>query len=180
MTSPFWETNQQDTLSQVIRFHLLHTDPSEAVLLRMYFPKTQRYDISVDGVYIPPTNIDNSKYPAEYQLLPENDLFLPSITDVSPSHFISYNPYLAHLSWDDLIIHIIIIFICRFLNFRFPVPHIFSFFSWRANCLHYFAFFSCSDFPLRDSTFLFPSPLEPITCKEIRSSFTSSSEADRS
>ncbi|ROT65416.1 putative fibrocystin-L [Penaeus vannamei] len=96
-TGHVYEMAMTSTPPQVIRFHLLHTDPSEAVLLRMYFPKTQRYDISVDGVYIPPTNIDNSKYPAEYQLLPENDLFLPSITDPVGTNYLQRNKKLLHV-----------------------------------------------------------------------------------
>lgn len=103
MSSPFWDTNQQDTLLQVIRFHLLHTDPSEAVLLRMYFPKMQRFDISVDGVYVPPTNIDNSKYPENYQLLPESDSFFPTITDVSTKSFhVLYHLYYSSASFISL------------------------------------------------------------------------------
>lgn len=66
-----------------MRFQLLHADSSDAVLIRLYLPKTQRYDVFADDVYIPPTNIDNSKYPDEYQLQPENDSFFPTISDVS-------------------------------------------------------------------------------------------------
>ncbi|XP_063605340.1 fibrocystin-L-like [Penaeus indicus] len=96
-TGHTYEMAMTSTPPQVIRFHLLHTDPSEAVLLRMYFPKMQRFDISVDGIYVPPTNIDNSQYPANYQLLPESDSFFPSITDPVGTNYLQREEKLLHV-----------------------------------------------------------------------------------
>ncbi|CAL4062251.1 unnamed protein product, partial [Meganyctiphanes norvegica] len=75
-------------------FHLLNADPSEAVVIRMFFPKTQRYDIYVDDVYVPPKNIDASK--DSYQLLPEDDSFFPTAGDPVGSNYLQRSLKLLH------------------------------------------------------------------------------------
>lgn len=92
-----------ELLLQVIRFHLLHSDPSEAVVLRLFFPKTQRYDVYVDDVFVPPTNIDPSQYPASYQLKPDDPAkptqFFPTVNSVG----IIVSLYVAELDLEALI-----------------------------------------------------------------------------
>ncbi|XP_063854943.1 uncharacterized protein LOC135097120 [Scylla paramamosain] len=68
---------------QVLRLHLPHSPSSEAVVL-LIFPKPQRYDTYVDGVFVPPANLNTSA--AGYKLLPENpthpQAFLPMLDNV--------------------------------------------------------------------------------------------------
>lgn len=67
----------------MLRLHPL-TYSDEVVILRIFFPKLQRYDIYIDDTYVPPTNIDTSA--TKYQLIPENpdnpEEFFPTLSDV--------------------------------------------------------------------------------------------------
>ncbi|XP_063855152.1 uncharacterized protein LOC135097268 [Scylla paramamosain] len=79
---------------QVLRLHLPHSPSSEAVVL-LIFPKPQRYDTYVDGVFVPPANLNTSA--AGYKLLPENpthpQAFLPMLdnAEVASAHTTSLN-----------------------------------------------------------------------------------------
>ncbi|KAK4328054.1 hypothetical protein Pmani_001527 [Petrolisthes manimaculis] len=84
------------TPPQVIRLHLLHADPSEAVVLRIYFPKLQRYDIYVDDIYVAPKNLDTSKLPA-YQLLGEGTMYEPTLSDPTGSNYLQRSEKLLHV-----------------------------------------------------------------------------------
>ncbi|KAK4327437.1 hypothetical protein Pmani_002101 [Petrolisthes manimaculis] len=83
-------------VDQVIRLHLLHADPSEAVVLRIYFPKLQRYDIYVDDIYVAPKNLDTSKLPA-YQLLGEGTMYEPTLSDPTGSNYLQRSEKLLHV-----------------------------------------------------------------------------------
>ncbi|KAK3879633.1 hypothetical protein Pcinc_015818 [Petrolisthes cinctipes] len=91
-----YEVAMTSTPPQVIRLHLLHADPSEAVVLRIYFPKLQRYDIYVDDVYVAPKNLDTSKLPA-YQLLGEDAMYEPTLSDATGSNYLQRSEKLLHV-----------------------------------------------------------------------------------
>ncbi|XP_066939673.1 fibrocystin-L-like [Macrobrachium rosenbergii] len=96
-----YEMAMTSTPPQVLRFHLLHSDPSEKIILRIFFPKTQRYDIYVDDVYVPPKNIDNSKYPEKYELMSDsnsNSAYIPQLTDPAGSNFLQRNEKFLHVT----------------------------------------------------------------------------------
>ncbi|KAK8377801.1 hypothetical protein O3P69_014028 [Scylla paramamosain] len=76
-----YEMAMTSTPPQVLHLHLPLSPSSEAVILRI-FPKPQRYDTYVDGVFVPSTNLNTSA--ASYYLLPEDPLpppqaFLPTL-----------------------------------------------------------------------------------------------------
>lgn len=81
------QPNKYLPYQQVIRLHLPHAASSEAVVLRLYFPKLQRYDVYVDDTYVAPKNLDTSKLPA-YQLLGEGAEYEPTLSDVSVANII--------------------------------------------------------------------------------------------
>ncbi|KAK4312053.1 hypothetical protein Pmani_016482 [Petrolisthes manimaculis] len=91
-----YEVAMTSTPPQVIRLHLLHADPSEAVVLRIYFPKLQRYDIYVDDIYVAPKNLDTSKLPA-YQLLGEGTMYEPTLSDPTGSNYLQRSEKLLHV-----------------------------------------------------------------------------------
>ncbi|XP_063870135.1 uncharacterized protein LOC135105680 [Scylla paramamosain] len=70
-----YEMAMTSTPPQVLHLHLPLSPSSEAVILRI-FPKPQRYDTYVDGVFVPSTNLNTSA--ASYYLLPEDPLPPPS------------------------------------------------------------------------------------------------------
>merc|ERR1719391_1190555 len=39
-----------------MRFHLLHSSDAEGMVVKFYFPKSQRYDVYVDGVFADANN----------------------------------------------------------------------------------------------------------------------------
>ncbi|KAG0719158.1 Fibrocystin-L [Chionoecetes opilio] len=94
-----YEMAMTSTPPQLLRFHLLHAPPGEAVILRIFFPKPQRYDIYVDDVFVPPTNIDNSA--TSYQLIPENpddpDAFFPTLDDNAGTNYFQRSAKLVHV-----------------------------------------------------------------------------------
>ncbi|XP_063854902.1 fibrocystin-L-like [Scylla paramamosain] len=83
-TGMTYEMAMTSTPPQVLCLHLPHSPSSEAVVLRIFFPKPQRYDIYVDSVFVPPANLNISA--AGYQLLPEDpthpQAFLPTLNNV--------------------------------------------------------------------------------------------------
>ncbi|XP_066939677.1 fibrocystin-L-like [Macrobrachium rosenbergii] len=96
-----YEMAMTSTPPQVLRFHLLHSDPSDKIVLRLFFPKTQRYDIYVDDVYVPPKNIDKSKYPGKYELMSDsgsNSAYVPQLTDPAGSNFLQRNEKFLHIT----------------------------------------------------------------------------------
>lgn len=83
---------------QVLRLHLPHSPSSEAVVL-LIFPKPQRYDTYVDGVFVPPANLNTSA--AGYKLLPENpthpQAFLPMLDNAMGTNFFQRSAKLVHV-----------------------------------------------------------------------------------
>ncbi|KAG0718998.1 Fibrocystin-L [Chionoecetes opilio] len=94
-----YEMAMTSTPPQLLRLHLLHAPPGEAVILRIFFPKPQRYDIYVDDVFVPPTNIDVSV--TSYQLIPENpddpDAFFPTFDDDAGTNYFQRSAKLVHV-----------------------------------------------------------------------------------
>ncbi|XP_068250283.1 fibrocystin-L-like [Palaemon carinicauda] len=94
-----YEVAMTSTPPQVIRFHLLHSDPTETVLLRLFFPKMQRYDIYVDDALVQPTNIDTSA--TSYKLLPEDpnnpEAFFPTHSDPVGSNYLQRSRKMLHV-----------------------------------------------------------------------------------
>ncbi|KAK7084668.1 hypothetical protein SK128_002602, partial [Halocaridina rubra] len=86
-------------MNEVLRFHLLHSDPSETVLLRIFFPKTQRYDVYVDDVFVPPKNLDTSK--PSYQLIPDDpsnpEQFFPTHSDPVGANYLQRREKFLHV-----------------------------------------------------------------------------------
>ncbi|XP_068236296.1 fibrocystin-L-like [Palaemon carinicauda] len=95
-----YEMAMKSTPPQVLRLQLLHSDPSERIVLRLFYPKMQRYDIYVDDVYVPPKNIDKSKYPGKYELMSDSDsnsAYIPQLTDPAGSNFLQRNAKFLHI-----------------------------------------------------------------------------------
>ncbi|XP_045124918.1 fibrocystin-L-like [Portunus trituberculatus] len=94
-----YEIGMTSTPPQVLRLHLLHGSPSEAVIVRIFFPKPQRYDIYVDDVFVPPTNLDTSA--SGYQLLPEDssnlEEFFPTLDDAVGTNYFQRSAKLVHV-----------------------------------------------------------------------------------
>ncbi|XP_050685917.1 fibrocystin-L-like isoform X2 [Eriocheir sinensis] len=92
-----YEMAMTSTPPQVLRLHTLTEE--EVVVLRIFFPKLQRYDIYVGDTFIPPTNIDTSV--TKYQLLPEDPLapeaFFPTISDAVGSNYLQRSAKLLHV-----------------------------------------------------------------------------------
>ncbi|KAK8373990.1 hypothetical protein O3P69_011010 [Scylla paramamosain] len=84
---------------QVLHLHLPHSPSSEAVVLRIFFPKPQRYDTYVDGVFVPPANLNTSA--ASYKLLPENpthpQAFLPMLDNAMGTSYFQRSAKLVHV-----------------------------------------------------------------------------------
>ncbi|XP_064089363.1 fibrocystin-L-like [Macrobrachium nipponense] len=94
-----YEMGMTSTPPQVMRLHLLHSDASETVLLRIFFPKMQRYDVYVDGTLVKPTNIDTSS--TAYKLLPVDpnnpQAFYPTHSDPVGSNFLERSRKMLHV-----------------------------------------------------------------------------------
>ncbi|XP_047483365.1 fibrocystin-L-like [Penaeus chinensis] len=86
---------------QELRLRLLHSDPSEVVLLRLFYPMTQRLDVYVDGAFVPPTNVDPDTYPESYQLFPEDpddpESFYPTLQDTAGSNYLARESKFLHV-----------------------------------------------------------------------------------
>ena len=70
---------------QNFHFHLLHNEGGDAVPIKMWFPKQRRLEIHVDGIFIVPNNIDTTK--TEYSLLPPDDSFIPTMTEMNGANY---------------------------------------------------------------------------------------------
>ena len=74
------EIHMASTPPQTMRFHLLHSEATEGMVAKFYYPKSQRYDVYVDGTFVEATNgvwnDDNTKYNLE----PRDDKYIPSHT----------------------------------------------------------------------------------------------------
>ena len=49
------------TPPQTLRFHLLHSDETQGMVAKFYYPKNQRYDVYVDGMPSPGISIPSEK-----------------------------------------------------------------------------------------------------------------------
>ncbi|XP_063862993.1 fibrocystin-L-like [Scylla paramamosain] len=98
-TGMTYEMAMTSTPPQVLCLHLPHSPSSEAVVLRIFFPKPQRYDIYVDSVFVPPANLNISA--AGYQLLPEDpthpQAFLPTLNNVVGTNYFQRSAKLVHV-----------------------------------------------------------------------------------
>ena len=72
---------------QDFRIHLLHMkDTKGAVLLQMWFPKQQRYDVYKDGRFVEPNNKNFSDVDTLSFLKPD-DSFIPKLNETNCNHF---------------------------------------------------------------------------------------------
>merc|ERR1719495_961483 len=80
---------------QKFRFHLLHLDNLEKgntpVLIKMWFPKQQRYDLYADGAWRPPNNYNAT---TEKYNRPE-DKYIPKFDDTHCANY--FDPNTGHL-----------------------------------------------------------------------------------
>ena len=53
----------------MLRLHYLNAEAGEAIVLKLYYPKPQRYDVYVGDTFIKPKNYDtgSSKYALKYK-----------------------------------------------------------------------------------------------------------------
>jgi len=80
---------------QNFKFHLLHNgDSGDAVRVKFWFPKQQRYDIYTEGRYIPPMNKDFSDSKG-HTLFPSDDKYIPSLTDNNCNNY--FDPITGYL-----------------------------------------------------------------------------------
>jgi len=78
---------------QNFRIHMLYNDGGDAVRAKIWFPKQQRLDIYVDGMFMNPNNIDTLQ--SEYALLPPDDAFIPALTEPNGANY--FDPNSGHL-----------------------------------------------------------------------------------
>ena len=78
---------------QNFRIHMLHNQGGQAMRAKIWFPKQQRYDIYVDGMFMMPNNIDTTK--EDYSLLPPDDSFIPTLAEAHGSNY--FDPNTGHL-----------------------------------------------------------------------------------
>merc|ERR1719320_1050902 len=78
---------------QNFRIHMLYNDGGDAVRAKIWFPKQQRLDIYVDGMFMNPNNIDTLQ--SEYALLPPDDDFIPALTEPNGANY--FDPNSGHL-----------------------------------------------------------------------------------
>jgi len=72
---------------------MLHNEGGQAMRAKIWFPKQQRYDIYVDGMFMMPNNIDTTK--EDYSLLPPDDSFIPTLAEAHGSNY--FDPNTGHL-----------------------------------------------------------------------------------
>ncbi|XP_076045156.1 fibrocystin-L-like [Oratosquilla oratoria] len=97
-TETFYEMAFTGTAPQVFRLYFLHGSTSDAVLLKTCLSKRQRYDVYVDNVFVPPKNIDNSKYPDEYRLLVDNpEEYFPNMSDPAGANYLERDTDCLHI-----------------------------------------------------------------------------------
>ena len=78
---------------QNFRIHMLYNDGGDAMRAKIWFPKQQRYDIYVNGMFMNPNNKDFNK--ADYALLPPGDEHIPALTEAPGSNY--FDPNTGHL-----------------------------------------------------------------------------------
>ena len=79
---------------QKFRIHMLYNDGSEAVRLKIWFPKQQRLDIYIGGLFMNPNNRDFSV--DDYSLLPPDPAaHVPELTEPNGANF--FDPGSGHL-----------------------------------------------------------------------------------
>ena len=67
-----------------IRYHLLNSGANDLVIVKFWYPKRQRYDVFVNGIFVPATN-GNGVMGAGYDLLPPADNYIPEFNSpISP------------------------------------------------------------------------------------------------
>ena len=71
-----FEVHMTSTPPQHIRYHLLNSNFDDFVIVKFYYPKRQRYDVFVDGTFIPATN-GNGVVGDGYDLEPPADNYIP-------------------------------------------------------------------------------------------------------
>merc|ERR1712013_962373 len=65
---------------QKFRLHMLYNEGGDAVRLKIWFPKQQRLDIYVNGLFMNPNNLDFSA--DDYNLLPPDPaVHVPALTE---------------------------------------------------------------------------------------------------
>lgn len=91
-----FEVHMTSTPPQHIRYHLLNSQSSDYVVVKFYYPKRQRYDVFVDGIFIPATN-GNGVIGDGYDLLPPGDEYIP-VFNADIHHGANfYDPRTGHL-----------------------------------------------------------------------------------
>jgi len=63
-----------------MRFHLLHSEATEGMVAKFYYPKSQRYDVYVDGTFVEANNGEWNDDNTKYNLKPRDDKYIPSHT----------------------------------------------------------------------------------------------------
>ena len=79
---------------QKFRLHMLYNEGGDAVRLKIWFPKQQRLDVYVNGLFMNPNNLDFSS--DDYNLLPPNPAeHVPTLTEPNGANF--FDPGSGHL-----------------------------------------------------------------------------------
>ena len=78
---------------QNFRIHMLHNTDGDAVRAKIWFPKQQRLDVYVDGMFMNPENKDFSS--EDYALLPPSLDYIPSLDYAHGSNY--FDPNTGHL-----------------------------------------------------------------------------------
>jgi len=78
---------------QNFRIHMPYNDGGEAVRVKIWFPKQQRYDVYTNGMFMNPNNIDTTQ--SEYSLLPPDDSFIPTLEETNGANY--FDPNSGHL-----------------------------------------------------------------------------------
>merc|ERR1719350_974003 len=74
-------------------FHLLYNEGGDALRAKMWFPKQQRLDIYVNGMFMNPNNLDFES--ESYNLLPPGGEYIPALTEPQGSNY--FDPNTGHL-----------------------------------------------------------------------------------
>ena len=89
-----FEVMMTSTPPQRIRYHLLHSESDEVVVVKFWYPKRQRYDVFVNGILVEANNaFDNN---GRYDLSPPADNYIPLPATASHGENF-YDPRTGHL-----------------------------------------------------------------------------------
>ena len=95
-----FEVHMTSTPPKHIRYHLLNSGSQDFVIVKFWYPKRQRYDVFVNGIFVPATNGNGQMGPG-YDLLPPGDEYIPDFdSSLSPqiNHGTNfYDPRTGHL-----------------------------------------------------------------------------------